>query len=197
MPKLNTDEEAFIALEEGNEEGLDFFFNGYYSALAFYANSIIAHKEIAKEIAAEAFVKLWAKRETIEDWRKVKFLLYKIVNNASIDFLREKERARKHAVNLHIISNTSERSSLDALIEAETYHHLYLLLQSLPPRARQIFKLFYFQKKSIKEIALELGISVNTVKTQKLRAIQLLRKNRASLSIFFGIVFDCIFKILK
>jgi RNA polymerase sigma-70 factor (family 1) len=197
MRKINTDEEAFISLQQGNEEGLDFLFNCYYSPLVFYANSITAHKEIAKEIAAEAFVKLWAKRETIEEFRKVKFLLYKIVNNASIDFIREKERSRKYAANLYIISNTSERSSLDALIEAETYNHLYLLLQNLPPRARQIFKLFYFQKKSIKEIALELGISVNTVKTQKQRAIQLLKKNRASLSFFFCIVFICVVNTLK
>jgi RNA polymerase sigma-70 factor (family 1) len=188
MLKLNTDEEAFGALQQDNEEGLDFFFNRYYTALGFYANSIVAHKEIAKEIAAEAFVKLWTKKETIEEWRKVKFLLYKIVYNASIDFLREKERAKKHVASLHVISNTSERSYLDTITEAETYHHLYLLLQCLPPRARQIFKLFYFQKKPIKEIALELGISVNTVKTQKLRAIQFLKKNRESLSSFICLV---------
>lgn len=176
MRKINTEEEAFVAMQQGNSRGLDYFFNCYYSALAFYANTITGNKEAAKEIAAESFVKLWAKRENIEEWQKVKFLLYKIVSNSSIDFTREKQRTKKLLHGLSTIDNISERSPHDALVEAETYNYLYSLLRMLPPRATEIFKLFYFQNKSIKEIAEELGISVNTVKTQKLRAIQLLKK---------------------
>jgi len=186
-----TEQEAFAALQAGNEKGLDLFFNRYYSPLVFYATSLTNQKEVAKEIVAEAFVKLWAKKEAIEECGKVKPLLYKIVHDASVDFIREKEKSIKRAANLRIISNTIERSSLDALIEVETYNQLYLLLQNLSPRSRQIFRMFYFQKKAIKEIATELNISVNTVKTQKLRAIQTLKKYQSSLylTVLYSLIF--------
>lgn len=171
-----TEEEAYIALYQGDEQGLNFFFNRYYSPLVFYSTSITGQHETGKEVAAAAFMKLWSKKGEIEEWRKVRFLLYKIVHNASVDFLRENKRSKRHIADLRLISNSLERSTMDALIETETYGRLYHLLQKLPPRSRQIFQMFYFQKKAIKEIAAELNISVNTVKTQKLRAIQFLKE---------------------
>jgi len=80
-----TEEEAFIALLQGNEKGLDFFFNRYYSPLIFYSLSFTNNHSVAQEVASEAFVKLWKTKETINEWRKVKFLLYRIVHNISID----------------------------------------------------------------------------------------------------------------
>jgi RNA polymerase sigma factor (sigma-70 family) len=186
-----TEEDAYIALIKGNEKGLDFFFNRYYSPLIFYSTSITRNNEVANEIAAEAFVKLWAKRETIEEWRKIRFLLYKIVHDLSVDFIREKEKTRKQATTLRVVRETAERSYIDVLIEVETHNQLYLLLQNLSPRSRQIFRMFYFQKKAIKEIATELNISVNTVKTQKLRAIQTLKKYQGSL--YFIALYSLIF----
>ena len=125
-----TEENAYIALLKGNEKGLDFFFNLYYSPLIFYSASITHNNEVAKEVAAEAFVKLWAKKETIEEWRKIRFLLYKIVHDLSVDFIREKEKSKRHTSNLRIVSETSERSYIDVLIEVETHNRLYQLLQN-------------------------------------------------------------------
>ncbi len=178
-------------MTSGNERGLDFFFNRYYSPLLFYSSSLINNESVAQEIASEAFVKLWKKKDTIQEWRKVRFWLYRIVYNASMDLIREQKTHKQKAKDLYLVTEKSERAVLDKLIEVETYNQLYLLLQNLPPRARQIFNMFYFQNKAIKEIAKELGISVNTVKTQKQRAIQTLREYQSSLHIF--IVYSLIF----
>jgi len=48
-----------------------------------------------------------------------------------------------------------------------------------------IFEMFYFKKKAIKGIAKELSISVNTVKSQKLRALQLLKEYSAEQNLLF------------
>ena len=182
--KINTEEDAYLALLSGSEKGLDFFFNRYYSQLISYSNSLTNNHSIAQEITSEAFVKLWKTKETIEEWRKVRFLLYRIVYNASIDFLREQKTLKRNTKDLLYRTEQSEIPVLHKLIEVETYNQLYLLLQNLSPRARQIFRMFYFQNKAIKQIAKELGISVNTVKTQKQRAIQTLREYQSSLHIF-------------
>lgn len=179
--KFYQEEEAFAALQKGEEKGLDFFFNRYYTPLLLFAVSLTHNRPLAQEIASEAFVKLWCNKETIPEWRKVKFLLFRIARNAAIDYLRQQKVYLRVTNELHYSGETSERSVLPKLIETETYQQLYLLLTKLPPKCREIFQMFYFQDKAIKEIAAELNISVNTVKTQKKRAIQLLRQSRAAL----------------
>lgn len=180
--KLYKEQEAFLALQNGEERGLDFFLNHYYSPLVYFSLSFTNNKYASQEIVSDTFIKLWNNRATITEYQKIKFLLYRIVRNASINYLRDEKSRKQRTESLSSLQNNSESTVLEKLVETETYHQLYSLLSHLPPRCRQIFQMFYFQDKAIKEIAQELGISVNTVKTQKQRAIQMLRENQGSLN---------------
>jgi RNA polymerase sigma-70 factor (family 1) len=185
--KLVQEEIAFTALQKGEEKGLAFFFNRYYSQLVFFSISITNNKAASEDAVQDAFIKFWKARQSLIESKKIKALLYRIVRNASIDILRE-EKSRNHRSEVfYLEQHNNEGTVLQKMVETETYHQLYSALTHLPPRCRQIFELFYFHDKAIKEIAEELGISVNTVKTQKQRAVQMLRENSASLSllIFF------------
>jgi RNA polymerase sigma-70 factor (ECF subfamily) len=175
-------------LQKGEEKGLDFFFNRYYSAMVYYSLSITHDEDGAEDAVLEAFIKLWNVKETITECKKIKFLLYRIVRNTSINFLRTEKSRRQRSENLYAYQDKYEDSPLEKMVETETYHKLYLLVSQLPPRCSQIFRMFYFQDKPIKEIARELNISVNTVKTQKQRAIQMLRDQQSLLQIFLVMV---------
>jgi RNA polymerase sigma-70 factor (ECF subfamily) len=180
--KLLQEEIAFEALQKGEEKGLAFFFNRYYSQLVFFSITITNNEASSDDAVKDAFIKLWKVRQSLAESKKIKALLYRIVRNASIDILRE-EKSRNHRSEVfYLEQHNNEGTVLQKMVEAETYQQLYNALSHLPPRCRQIFELFYFHDKPIKEIAEELGISVNTVKTQKQRAIQMLRENSASLS---------------
>jgi RNA polymerase sigma-70 factor (ECF subfamily) len=187
--KIYHDEEAFEALQKGEEKGLEFFFNRYYSPLVFFSLTITNNKAASEDVVTDAFIKFWKARQSLTECKKIKALLYRMVRNASIDILRE-EKSRNHRSEVfYLEQHNNEGTVLQKMVEAETYHQLYSALTHLPPRCRQIFELFYFHDKAIKEIAEELGISVNTVKTQKQRAIQMLRENSASLSMLLFFVF--------
>lgn len=80
-------------------------------------------------------------------------------------------------------SDTDEPTVLQKMIEAEVYDQLYQALNQLPPRPRRIFELFYFEKKSIQDIADELGATPDAVKNQKKRAMQLLREHQSWLTV--------------
>jgi len=57
------------------------------------------------------------------------------------------------------------------------------MLNTLPPKCRQIFKMLYVQGKSYEEISQELNLSINNIRNQKARGLMLL-KQRIALTIF-------------
>ena len=63
----------------------------------------------------------------------------------------------------------------EASFREEFYRRLFKVIDSMPPRQRAVF-VAAMEGKSNKEIALELGVSVDTVKTQKKRGMKTLRE---------------------
>jgi RNA polymerase sigma-70 factor (ECF subfamily) len=166
---------ALQALVKGREDGLEFFFNQHYAALCFFSNSLLNDQCLAEEITSEAFIKLWEHRRQFSIHGNVKAWLYSTVRNACIDHLRKAKRIRINIRGLQT-AHTIEQSVLHTIIEAETIKHIIHTLHLLPPKCRQIFKLFYLHGMSYDEIAKQLNLSRLTVRNQKLKAQRLLKK---------------------
>ncbi len=65
---------------------------------------------------------------------------------------------------------------LDNLINAELIGTLHRELNELPEGCQRICRLIYIDGLKYDEVAQELNVSVNTVKTQRMRAINLLKR---------------------
>jgi RNA polymerase sigma-70 factor (ECF subfamily) len=187
--KNYTDEEALIALLQGNEQGLDHFFNCYYAPLTFFVLKLTGDQQLAEDIASEAFVKLWKRREELSGEGSLKAYLYRMVRNAAIDHMRmQKRNQAARSEFLHVVTEP-EMPVLHRMIETETLDRIYRSLQHLPPKCSQVFRMFYLQGKSYAEIAEELGLSPHTVRNQKARALRLL-KTRLS---YFSLILSAFF----
>ena len=64
--------------------------------------------------------------------------------------------------------------ALEAL--SELLENSWRLARTLPPSTRRVFDLYFGEGLSIQEIAARLGVSVNTVKTQRRNALQRIRE---------------------
>jgi RNA polymerase sigma-70 factor (family 1) len=179
----HNDTTALQSLLRGAEEGLNYFFQQYYTPLTYFATCITEDRLFAEEIAAESFVKLWNSREKINEHGSIKSWLYTSVRNSCIDHIRKVKRLKVNQQGLQT-SEIIEQSVLHKMIETETIDRIFKSLQGLPPKCRQVFRMFYFQGKSHEEIAKELQISAHTVRNQKLRAVRLL-KEMIHLLLFF------------
>lgn len=168
-------DEAFFSLQQGREEGLDYYFRAHYRPLSYFAYKLLEDASLAEEVAAEAFVKLWEHRGTLSSGTGVKAWLFRTVRNASLDYLRATRRLRIGRTGLEAASEVAEASALHHLIETEMVQQILTTLESLPNGSRKIFRLFYLEDKNLKEIAEELQVSVSTVKSQKARALNILR----------------------
>jgi RNA polymerase sigma-70 factor (ECF subfamily) len=170
------EEEALSALLRGREEGLDYFFRRYHAPLIYFAQGLIHDRETAEDLVEDAFLKLWERREELGMQGSLRAWLYTTVRNACIDLLRRNKLKVVYVKEVQATSDKDDKPVLHRIIEAETIEQVYAALQSLPPKCGQVFRMYYLEEKSLQEIADELDLSLSTVKSQKGRAIELLRK---------------------
>ncbi|RXG22300.1 RNA polymerase sigma factor (sigma-70 family) [Leeuwenhoekiella polynyae] len=90
---------------------------------------------------------------------------YRIVN-------KEKEKIALHEE----LTPDSDEDFDDKILEEEVYAILIEQLNQLPEGCKEIFELSVIEGLKYKEIASRLNISVNTVKSQRTRAIKLLKE---------------------
>jgi len=146
-------------------------FEEYRIRLCYFATKLLASKQDAEDVVQEAFLKLWSKRNSFHDLNAIKAFLYITVKNRCIDI------AKHHKVIRHYERGQTEGTEEDIvmnLIESEVIEYVHLAMQKLPPGCRNVLIMSYFEKLKNKEISDQLHISINTVKTQKARALHLL-----------------------
>lgn len=147
----------------------------YYDRLLYFATQYIHDKETARDLVQEAFVTYWNQIDKVSpEETKIRNYLYVSVRNACLKYVRHHKVVDKYHSRLD--PDPSEESiALNNIIRSEVLGEIYSAIESLPESCRRISRMGYIQGMKNQEIADELGISVNTVKTQKQRALQLLR----------------------
>ncbi len=160
-----------------SEETLKSVFKESYHALTYFAFKILNSRSEAEDIVQDAFIKYWDQRDEIsDDLPAIKSYLYTSVKNSCFNVLRHRSVSEKYLQKTSGAGIIHEKDALEILLEAETMALVFKAVDKLPPVCRRITQMSYLQGKKNDEIAAELGISVNSVKTHKQRAAQLLRK---------------------
>lgn len=147
----------------------------------------ITHDQLASEdLVQDLFEKLWEKRIQFEYVNKLKAYLYNGTRNGSISFLRKQRNA---AVDIpvddyeeYIVDDDGE----EALFKEEVYRQLFMVVNELPERQRQVFLLLMEGHKN-EDIAQILQLSIETVRTHRKRAIAFLREHLSEEQFLFFI----------
>ncbi|WP_019947486.1 RNA polymerase sigma-70 factor [Hymenobacter aerophilus] len=155
---------------------LEQLFRRYYARLVYFSFQLTGHREAAEDIAQEAFITYWNQREQVAA-AGVQAYLYSTVRNASLNAVRHRKVVQLHQSQTQAAPPppAAEPDVVRQLIKAEVVAEIYEALETLPDGCRTIVRLGYLENKKNHEIAAELGVSINTVKTQKQRGLQLLR----------------------
>lgn len=167
-------EKYITGFRNGEEKSFDFFFRQYYDALCFFSFKITGNKFVGEEIASDSFIKLWKRRTGFSNLEGIRGFLYKVTLNGSLNYLRSSKRLKRATNDYIYLLDGTENNIQDRLIEAEVYRQIYLAIDRLPPQCRKIFIKLLSGKKT-DQIAKELKLSVDTVRSQKARALVLLK----------------------
>ena len=189
------DNDLLVAFQQGEPWAEKAVFDRFFGPLVLYANRITGDLAAAEDISVDALVKAIDRRDHFSVLPKLKSFLYQVVHNASINHITSDQRHRR--IHTDIAYQMQYEPASETVIEtevlrAEVLQEIYAEVENLPGRCGQIFKLLFIHGKSTEEIGGLLGINPQTVRTQKARAISLIRtallkKGRlATLAIFLA-----------
>lgn len=174
----NTEQEWLDRIARGDESAFREIFQQHYKALCYYAGTIVDDWQEAEDLIQEVFSRLWDKRPVFPNAAALRSWLYVSVRNACLNHLKSKERQQLRDRDYAYLSGDTfpDIGAFDPrLAETEIIAALYREIEELPAQCRRIFKMSYLEGRKNEEIAGELDISYNTVRTQKLRALKLIR----------------------
>ncbi|MEH6304008.1 RNA polymerase sigma-70 factor [Olivibacter sp. CPCC 100613] len=151
------------------------WFDLYYARLCTFAFRLVNCRETARDLAQDAFVVLMENGLRIAGGNDViKSYLYSTVKHAALNRVRHQQIVtRVHEQ--YPLDEMEEAKVLQAMVRAEVVGELLAALNTLPEGCATICKMGYLEGMKNFEIAEALNISINTVKTQKQRALMLLR----------------------
>ena len=117
-------------------------------------------------------MKVWQRIEKGDNIENFRAYMYRSVRNECISFLRTKKEFVEFDNIPEIDDETIDTSERDAKI--------WKAIEELPEKCREIFLLSKRDGLSNEEIAIEMGISVKTVKNQMTKAFSRLREALSS-----------------
>lgn len=174
----NTEKEWLDRVALGDQDAFREIFQQHYKALCYYAGTIVDDWQEAEDLIQEVFSRLWDKRPEFPNAAALRSWLYVSVRNACLNHLKLKERQQSRERDYAYLAGDTlpDLGAFDPrLAETEIIASLYREIDELPAQCRRIFRMSYLEGKKNEEIAGALSISYNTVRTQKLRALKLIR----------------------
>ena len=129
----------------------------------------------ADEITVNVFSKVLSKIDLYDPHFEFKTWVLTIAQNTIIDFWRKKSRENQDPTeHLDEVKNQYAKSPEELMISDEEQKKIIKTIESLDKNYQDILRLRFFEEKSIKEIAEELGISVANTKVRVMRAKKVL-----------------------
>ena len=177
------EQELMRLIKSCDERFLELVFKLYYSKLCSYANTFIKVPDLAEEIVQETLINFWENRASLKIDFSFKAYIFRSVHNNCINYLKKNEVLRKQYKQMsdeivyhnEVALQNFNSEIIDNLVSKEIEIKLNFLLDSLPYQSRKIFMMNRFDHLSYSQIAKELNLSLNTIKTQMKRALKKIR----------------------
>ena len=154
-------------------------FDKYFPSLCVFANRFVNDEDISKDMVQEVFMKVWNSATKFESEKSLKVYLYLATKNTCFDYIKKEKRKNQGGdFNTDQLGDDvflNDDSVILDIIREETYRQLEDAIELLPNKAREVVRLNLKSLTNL-EIADELNISINTVKTHKLNAFKKLRE---------------------
>ena len=165
-----TDQELVQAYLDGNNHAFDELLARNQDNIFGYIIKVVEDEELANELFQETFLKIISKIQNHQytETGRLQWWMLRVAHNVVIDYYRDqKKNFVVDAPKENDLSAVKSDELVDVNRETElanqrTLKQLVLLMNALPAPQREVVYMRYFQDMSFKEIAEEVGCSINT-----------------------------------
>lgn len=159
---VDTEKDLLEKIAAGDEAAFRNFYNQYHHLLGIFIYRLTQSMSEAEEIVQDVFLKLWMTRESLAAINDVRAYLFIVARNQALNAIdrRMRELARKQKwqrEQLTFALNNEETDFRHSLIDTA--------IAQLPPQQKKVFLLSRYERLTYNEIAQQLHLSRETVKT--------------------------------
>lgn len=164
-----------IRFKEGNHAAYKVLYQKYAPKLFAFSRKYIYDAEDAREIVQDVFLRLWEKRENVDESQSFSSYVIQAAKHRIFNGFRKKVNEQAY-IDFITYGGSTEANFTDHEVD---YRDVKLkaaeAIDALPEKRREIFKLSREEGLKNKEIAERLGISIKTVENQMGEALKTLR----------------------
>ena len=165
-------------LEAGDERCMELVFERDYRALCVHAARYPLSAAEVEDVVQSVLVSFWTNKQGRPFSGTVRAYLFGAVSKAALQWVRDNGKVYFEDIEsyadtfLDEIFNPEEEERCERVRE-----RLFTAVDRLADKPKRVLKAIVLEEKSYKEVAEEMNITVNTVKTYYARALQTLRKS--------------------
>lgn len=166
---FNRDSRILDLLRKGDEQGLVMLYEANRTMITSFVLRNSGDHDDAEDMVQEALVILWEKVRSgrFEHSAKLSTFLFATVKNLWSRKLARNRREKRETFE-EVDPPDDQASTLETLIESETIDQVRRALEQLGEQCRKILLLFYWEERTMEEIAMTMGFAnADTVKSKK------------------------------
>jgi RNA polymerase sigma-70 factor (ECF subfamily) len=171
------DPEILSRLQRGDEAAFAEVFRAHYAALVVAADRVLHDRAAAEDVAQEAMLELWRRREALPEGTRILAYLYQSVRNRALNHIRHLRVVRRAEPDVPLPAPSDPADAAARTAELDTA--MRAAVGGLPDDVRETFQMSRVDGLTYAEIARTLGISVKTVEARMGRALRSLRDRLA------------------
>jgi RNA polymerase sigma factor (sigma-70 family) len=175
---LDRDARILDLIRKGDEEALVMLYQSNQKVIRGFVTSNSGFPDDAEDMLQEALVILWQRVRSgrFEHVAKLDTFIFATVKNLWLRHLARKRREVRGALNPDDVA-LDDPSSLERLVENEQSAAIGRALERLGEPCRTLLLLFYWEERSMADIATALGFAnADTVKSKKYQCKKALRQ---------------------
>ena len=179
----------------GDEEAFASIYKHYIFPVSQFLLRYVKSPQIAEDLSQDIFSKVWEGRERIPQIGSFKGYLFIMARNHSLNVLKNAAQAPSLMGEIvrHYKQQPFRTDTEDEVLHRQYLEFLHNIIEKLPPRSREVFRLCRQQERSYDEVANLLGISRNSVKNHMVHSMKVLK---ASVEKELGISFSLFLLII-
>lgn len=173
--KVHIEPGLLKAVSEGDEKAFSEIFHLYRNKIYAIAFKLTASEAVAEEVLLDVFLKVWLKREQLQQVEHFTAWLFTITRNHIFNLLKQKalEMTPLAEQEEHLHQHSDHPGSI--LQEKEYRQVLQQAVNRLPPQQKKVYHLIKEHGLKREEAASELNLSPETVKRHLSDAMQFIR----------------------